>query len=128
MACARKSTPWVMPVEPRLLDPGFGAQFGDDLVDHLRFRIPLQHVLHFDESRHLERPGVVELDHVEAKFSLDRRSAVLALLQPGQGIAERFDIARRAGPAEVATTGGRTRFNRLLGQFFELAALVELGT
>ncbi len=71
---------------------------------------------------------VIDPDHVVAELGLHRRSGGLALVQFGHGFRELRHVAAGIGPVQIAAVGARARvLGLLLGDFVELAALVQAG-
>ena len=96
------------------------------MLDLLLLSALLQLRLDLLERRRGQRTGVFEEDDVVTEIGLDRGLGQLTLLQLDQRLGERLGVGIRRIPAEVAAVVLGTGILRLLGQFGELFALVEL--
>ena len=85
-------------------------------------------LLDFFERGQFGVAHIFQADDVVAKLGLHRHFGGFALAQRHQRFGKLLHVAAGVGPIERAAIGTGARvFGRLLGDFFKLAALLELG-
>ena len=111
-----------------LLDLRLGAQIVLVLLQPLLLQLLGDLRLDFIELRQLGLADVVDPDDVITELRLDWNRSGFTLVQFAHGFRKLRHEVRWIGPVEVAALGARTRVLRLLlGEVFELGALLEIG-